>query len=148
MATFTSTFYANTPKAVHAGLNVIRIAYSFAGSVSVGDIHFLAKLPNGARLYDFVEEHSTGASSCALDIGLGRGTESGGGASLSGYSTALAQATQNRRTLRGIPPLVSTSDNDPLKYGDLIAKVSAIGSATSGLVMSLQVAYTVDDNLT
>lgn len=148
MATLTSTFFANTPKAVHTGLNVIRIAYATAGSLSAGDIIFLAKLPNGARCFDLVEEHSTGAATCTLDLGLAKGTESGGGVSISAFITGGSQATQNRRTVRGIPPLVSTSDNDPDKYGILAAKLATVSSATSGFAMTLQFAYTVDDNLT
>lgn len=147
MATYTATFYANTPKAVHAGVNRINIAYTSTASVSAGDIHFLAKLPNGARLVDFWEDHSTGAATCTLDLGLARGTESGGGASLSAYQSAGAQATKNRYAIRSLPPVVSTSDNDPLKYGDLVAKVAAIGTATSIIVMNLCVLYTVDDSL-
>lgn len=148
MATLTSTFYANTPKALHAGLNVIRIDYAHTLSVSAGDVILLAKLPNGARCFDLVEEHSTAASSCSIDLGLSRGTEVGGGASVSAFITAGAQATQNRRTVRGIPPLVSTSDNDPEKWGVLSAKIAAISTSTAGFKLSLQFAYTVDDNLT
>jgi len=147
MATLTSTFFANTPKAVHTGVNVIRIDYQQTASVSAGDIIFLAKLPNGARCYDLVEEHSTGAATCTIDLGLAKGTASGGGVSISAFCSGVSAATQNRRTVRGIPPLVSTSDNDPDKYGILAAKIATISSATSGLVMSLQFAYTVDDAL-
>lgn len=148
MATLTATFYANTPKAVHAGLNVIRIDYTSSASVSAGDIHFLAKLPNGARVYDLVENHLTGAATCTIDLGLAKGTESGGGVSISAFCSGVSAATQNRRTVLGIPPLVSTSDNDPDKFGILAAKIATISSATSGFTLRMQLAYTVDDNLT
>ena len=78
MATFTATLYANTPKAVHAGVTAINVSYNHgANTASAGDIIFLAKLPHGARILDFIEDHSTGATSSAVSFGLAKGGPGG-----------------------------------------------------------------------
>lgn len=146
MATYTATFFAQTPKAVHVGLNRINVSYnSGAATASNGDIIFLAKLPNGARMIDFWEDHSTGAATATMDLGLANGHQNGGIASFSCYATGGAQATKNRYAILSQPPTVSTSDTDPNKYGILAAKVVSVGTATGSFILNLCFTYTVDD---
>ena len=93
MATYTATFYSQTPKGIHAGINRINVSWnSGALTASNGDVILLAKLPNGSRLVDFWEDHSTGAATATMDLGLANGTGTGGGASFSCYQSAGAQA--------------------------------------------------------
>src|SRR5690242_10110264 len=103
MATYTASLFANTPKAVHAGVNAISVNYqNGALTASAGDIIFLAKIPHGARIVEVIEDHSTGATAHAVDIGLATGGAAGGGASVSIFIAAGAQATKNRLSVLGI----------------------------------------------
>lgn len=144
MATSTATLFANTPKAVHAGLNAIVVSYSHATAASAGDVVFLAKLPHGARVVELIEDHSTGATSNALSIGLAKGGAAGGGASLSAFIASGAQATKNRLSVMGIPAQVSVSDGDGERWGILAAKLTEAGTATTGLVINVACLYLTD----
>lgn len=146
MATYTATFYSQTPKGIHAGINRINVSWnSGALTASNGDVILLAKLPNGSRLVDFWEDHSTGAATATMDLGLANGTGTGGGASFSCYQSGGAQAAKNRYAIRSQPEPVSTSDSDPNKYGILAAKLIAVSSATGSFILNVCFTYTVDD---
>lgn len=145
MATYTASLMANTPKAVHAGVNAISVSYNGgANTTSAGDVIWLAKIPHGARILDVIEDHSTGATSSALSLGLATGGAAGGGASLSAFIASGAQATKNRLSVLGIPPLVSVSDADPNRYGILAAKTTEAGTATTSLILNVTVLYSTD----
>jgi hypothetical protein len=146
MATYTASLFANTPKAAHTGTNSIVVNYqSGALTSSAGDIIFLAKIPHGARVVEVIEDHSTGATGHAIDIGLATGGAAGGGASYSAFIAAGAQATKNRLSVLGIPPVVSVSDGDPNRYGVLAAKCAVTGTATISLMLNVTVLYTTDN---
>lgn len=145
MATFTATLYANTPKAVHAGVNAISVAYNHGANVaSAGDVVFLAKLPHGARIVDFIEDHSTGAASHAVSFGLAKGGP-GGSATLSLLIASGAQATKNRLSVIGLPPVVSVSDGDGERWGILGAILAEAGTATTSLKINVTCLYTADN---
>ena len=145
MATYTASLFANTPKGIHAGVNSIVVNYQ-SGTLtsSAGDVIFLGKIPHGARIIEVIEDHSTDATAHAIDIGLATGGAAGGGAMLSLFVKAGAQATKNRLNVLGIPPVVSVSDGDPNRYGILAAKCAVTGTATISLMLNVAVMYTTD----
>lgn len=144
MATLTATLFANTPKGIHAGVNAVSVQYNFgAATASAGDIVFLAKIPNGARIVEFIEDHSTGATSHAVSFGLAKGGP-GGSATHSLLIASGAQAAKNRLSVLGLPPVVSVSDGEAEKWGILSAKIAEGGTATVSLVINVTCLYVTD----
>lgn len=145
MATYTSTVFANQqPKAVHTGNMEVQGSITFPAASSAGDVAFLCKIPYGARIIDIKEYHTTGATAQGVSIGLARGFETGGGASLSCYMSGLTQATQQRLNWTTLPSRVSGSASDPLSFGILAAKVES-GSGTTSLKINFSVEFRVDE---
>lgn len=152
MATLTTTLYANqgdnTVKSPHTGVVTLAGTYnSGATTASAGDILFLAKIPHGARIVNFLERHSTGATAHGISVGLARGYATGGSASLSLIIASGAQATLNfKNTDDEGWPTISVSDADRLRFGVLAAKLGEAGTATTSLKISYTVSYTMDVN--
>src|SRR5260221_1807615 len=95
----TTTFANNPPRAVHAGVNSQSGTFN-SGSVvfgSAGDTVFLCKLPHGAIILDFIEDHSTGATTSIWSSGLTTGGPSGQ-ATLSLLIASGSQDTVNRQS--------------------------------------------------
>ncbi len=137
-------------KAVHignqsiSGTSTIPLA---AGAPSSGDQLLLAKIPHGAVIIDFFEDH-TCADTIGLDFGMQTGVVAGGGGNQSCFLAAGAKATFNRRNVvtagnggQGIT--VSVSDLDPNRYGALMAKVAS-GSLTSQVTINWTIIYRMD----
>lgn len=145
MATYTCTTFNGQPKAPHTGVQHVHGVISLGATAwSAGDIFFLAKLPNGAVPVDFQEYHTTGATACAVSLGLARGHSNGGIASLSCYAASGAQATANRMSLAGAPlSNVSLSGTDPTGFGILSAKIES-GTATTSFQLNWSFSYRVD----
>jgi hypothetical protein len=144
MATYTCTVYNGQPKAPHTGVQHVSGTISLgATAASVGDVFFLAKLPNGAKVVDFQEYHTTGATAFAISLGLARGHSNGGIASLSCYLASGAQATANRMSLGLSPSDVSLSASDPTGFGILSAKVES-GTMTTSFQLHWSFSYRVD----
>lgn len=147
MATYSSSVMNGQPRRVHAGVNGVWGTYSTgATATSVGDIIFLAKIPNGARIINVNCDHSTGATAQGLSYGLASGTTVGGGASYSAFVASGAQATNLVAAAGSLPFTISCSDNDPNKYGIFAAKVES-GTATTSLVVNFRVTYQVDEQV-
>lgn len=144
MTDYTATTYMNPAKRVHAGVNAVAISYnSGATALAAADIVLLAKIPHGARIVDFWEDHSTGATAHAVSFGLKTGGP-GGSATYSLLISAGAQATKNRLSIMGIPPLVSVSDASGERFGVLAAKVAETGTATTSLKINCVCLYVCD----
>lgn len=146
MSTTTCTVFNNQPKAPHTGVQHIGGVVSLgATGSSVGDVFFLAKLPNGAIPVDFAEYHTiTGSTALAIDLGLARGHSNGGISSLSCYIAAGAVATMNRMSLAGAPlSPVSLSASDPTGFGILAAKIVS-GSMSASFQLNWSFSYRVD----
>lgn len=145
--TLTTTTFNNPPKAVHAGINSVSGNFNATSTQigTLGDTIFLCKIPHGAIIVDFVEDHSTGATTAIYSTGLTTGGAPGGGASLSAFIAAGVQATVNRRSVvGGMPYQVSVSDLDPNRYG-ILSMTSASGStATTSLIINWSVLYRTD----
>ncbi len=146
MTTYTADAFLALPKAVHVGVNHIHAQFSFAGEasqVSAGDIVLLARLPHGATIVEVAEDHTTGASTAVVDVGLLTGAEDGGGSSLSAFVAAAGKGTVNRRATVA-PYSVSVSDSAAARYGVLAAKIASIGTATSVCAINVSVLYRLD----
>ena len=136
--TYTSTLAARSgvqARAVHAGLNAVSVDWSSTGVLSASGVVFLCKIPEGARIHNIIEFHSTGATTSTLDFGW---TDGDGSHTYSGIASALVQATHNNR-----------GNNDsvvlPASGGARIVTASlGAGTATTSLKMSLTVLYSLD----
>ena len=148
MATYTSTIFANMqPKQGHIGNQSVGGFFSMGATASsAGDVIFLAKVPNGAVVYDLIEEHTSGSTALGISFGLASGGPAGS-ATLSCFIAAGAQATFNRRTVLGIADgwTVSVSDNDPNRYGIICASPTS-GTQTTSLKINFVCMYRADRN--
>lgn len=144
MATYTSTVFAGyQPKDIEKGVVSVNGSINLGATASsAGDILFLAKIPNGARPLELIVDHTTGATTQVLDYGLSSGGPAGSATS-SCFISGGAQASKLRLSVLGLPALVSLSDNDPLSYGILAAKVVS-GSATTSLIVNFAFLYSMD----
>src|SRR5690348_9112433 len=102
-ATYTCTVFNGQPKFNPTGDMTVAGNVVWSATSTVGDIAFMAKIPHGAKIVDFAEYHTTGATSQAISFGFDRGVAAGGGANLSALGGSLAQATMNRLTFANLP---------------------------------------------
>jgi len=151
MALSTSTNYnLGNIKAVHIGnmsVSGSAVVPATAIAPSVGDIVLLAKIPHGAVVVDFFEDH-TCADTAGLDFGFNTGIVAGGTGNLSALIAAGAKSTFNRRNVvtagnggQGIT--ISLSDLDPNRFAQLTAKVAS-GSLTSQVTINWTCIYRLD----
>lgn len=145
VATYTSTLQTATPKAPHIGDCSVAINFIWPATSTVGDVLLMAKIPQGARILDLVEDHSTGATTQALSFGFDRGIAAGGAGNFSILIASGAQATKNRLSVLGLPPIISVSDADPQRFAWFACKVES-GTTTTSLVVNAVLTYTMDGN--
>jgi hypothetical protein len=150
MATFTSTVYVNQAvKQVHKGTQTVSGQWTGTAAVTADDVVFLAKLPHGAIISEFMVDHSAGVTTYAIDYGLASGAKGGGGASLSCFVSALATATIIRKNIQnaaGVDRIqVSCSVSDPGRFGIFAAKIGVAGSATFIPVINFRITYRCDE---
>jgi hypothetical protein len=144
MATYTASSFNRAAKGPHTGVQAVVGEFSFPAASSVGDVVFLAKIPEGAVVVELVEYHSTGATAQALDIGLAAGGPGGGTISSSCYISGGAQATVNRYAMElNFGHIISLSAAAQPRYGILSAKVAS-GSNTTSLKIKFTVLYSAD----
>jgi len=145
VATYTCSVYNNVPKFQHVGN--VTVSGKLVHSGTVGDILFLAKIPQGAQIVDFYEYHSNGQTAAAYSFGFDRGIAAGGGGNASCLISSGAVATMNRMSLAasptGAPVTLSVSDTDPLRYGVLQAKAES-GTFTISVSVGWALIYRFD----
>jgi len=155
--TYTCTIAKNqVPKAYQVGDQsvsgyIMESGGTNAGISTVGDILILCKIPHGARIVDFWEYHSTGATAQGLQFGLSKGVAASGGAGLSCLLASSAQATMNRfnvtnwKAVAGAigPPVVSISDADTTRFALLQAQIVS-GTTTTSLKVWFNIIYRMD----
>lgn len=148
MATYSASVMNNQPRRVHAGVNGVWGTFQMPGTTatSAGDIIFLAKIPNGARIIGVACDHSSGSTALGVSYGLALGTTAGGGASYSAFVSSGAQATNLVALAGSLPFTISCSDNDPNRYGIFSAKVES-GTMTTSVLMNFRVTYEVDQQV-
>jgi hypothetical protein len=149
VATYTSSVWLNTPKANQFGNNSVSGVVNWTAAGTVGDVVFLAKVPNGAKIVDFYEYHTSGQTAAAISFGFDRGIASGGAGNASCLLSSGAIATMNRMTLaaspntNNAPVTISISDLDPIHYVSLTAKAES-GTFTLTVAISFCLTYRVD----
>lgn len=143
--TLTTSTFMNPPKAVHAGLNSVAGSFnSVSNFASVGDTLFLCKIPHGAQIVSFEEDHSSGASTCVFQSGLSTGGPNGQ-ATLSAFVSAGIQNVVNRAQAGSIPLNVSNSDLDPNRFGILsMTATAASATSTTSIIVNWRVTYRTD----
>lgn len=141
VATYTSTtFINNQPINVHNANVSISGQLAWTAAHTVADVGFLCKIPHGAVIVDFVEDHTTGATSCGISFGLAKGGP-GGSATFSCFIAEGQQAVMNRRSVMGSQSVVvSCSADDPDRWGILAAK-TVNGTTTTSLIINWSVTY-------
>lgn len=143
MATFTSSLYANSPKAVHVGVNCIAGQYNHAANTaSAGDIVWLCKIPHGAQIVDFAEDHTANASAFALSVGLA--AVDGGSATLSAVMGSSAEATANRSGAGLLPLVASCTAGAATRFLALTAKMDLPNTGTTSVIINFRVFYVLD----
>ena len=144
--TLTSTVFDNVLKQVHTGNVTVAGSFSRGATTNtVGDVIFLAKIPHGARIVDMIVDHTCAATALGIEYGLASGAATGGGASLSCFSAALAKATIARLAVLGSQNLrVSVSDSDPNRYGIFSAQLST-GTTTESYAINFSITYRNDE---
>ena len=141
--TYTSTLVGRSgvsARAVHAGLNAVSVEWSSTGVLSASGVVLLCKLPAGARIHDFFEHHSTGATTSTIDLGV---SDSSGSHSYSAIASALVQAQFNHR--RNAAP---AQDSYVIPEGSgaerFVTASLGAGTATTSLKLSLTILYSLD----
>lgn len=146
VATYTSTVYTNDPGiAVHTGNMTVDGKIVHSGTV--GDILFLARVPHGARVVEFLEYHSNGETAAAYSFGFNKGIAAGGAGNHSCLISSGAVATMNRLSFAnsptGSPVQISLSDLDPVRYATLTAKAES-GTVTISVSLCFSLVYRMD----
>lgn len=140
MATYTSTVFANQqPKAVHVGNQSVSGQFVWTAVSSIGDVCFLAKIPNRATIVELIEDHSTGSTAQGVSFGYVVNAS----ATYSAFISAGAQAAVNRRSVVGLPTQISVSDDGVVNYAILTAKMDS-GTGTTSLVVNFTLTYRMD----
>ncbi len=138
MATLTATAAASgvAPRAVHAGVNSVSVSFnsgSTAISISATTI-LMCKIPSGATILDFIQQHSSGAAACPMDTGVDT--------SLAALDAAATTGTMSRATV-GVPYAVDHSKTVTAGY-QLVKCTVTPASVTASVKVSLTVIYTMD----
>lgn len=147
VVTYTSTTYNNSPKFEQVGNQTVSGNFTWPAAGTLSDHVFLAKIPNGAKIVDFYEYHTNGQTAAVLDFGFDRGIAAGGGGNTSILISGGALATMNRFSLAtcstALPPTISLSDLDPIRYANLQAKAVS-GTFTITVVIGWALTYRFD----
>lgn len=135
MATLTSTAAASgiPIKANHVGVQAASSSYnsgSTAFSVSATTV-FMVKVPHGARIVGIVSNHSTGAATAPMDVGID--------SSLSKFGSALAQGS-GKIAMANLPYDVSVSDDATSRFKYVKGTVTA-GTNTASVIINMTVFY-------
>lgn len=136
--THTSTLVARSgvqSRAVHAGVNAVSVYWPSGAALSASGVVFACLVPQGALIHNFLERHTSGATSQVLDIGI---RDSGGSHSYSAIASGLAQGVANCRLDKG-PYQVPDSSGDRIVT---ISKES--GTVTVSTAVTLTIFYTMD----
>ncbi len=149
LATYTSSTYLNNAKFLPTGVQSLSGVARWTAAGSVGDVLFLCRVPNGAKIVDCYEYHTSGQTAAALSLGFDRGVAAGGAGNASCLISSGAIATMNRMTLAAspntsnAPVTISVSDLDPLKYVAFVAKAES-GTFTTTVAISWCISYRND----
>lgn len=151
MTTYTSTVYANNQAVqVHKGEVTVSGQWVGTSATTDADVVFLAKIPHGAIVVEFAVDHSATVTTYAVDYGLAKGAASDGGASLSCFVSALANATISRKNLQftdGTDKIqVSCSASDSGHFGIFAAKIGTNTSTTNAPIINFSITYRNDEN--
>lgn len=107
MATFTASDQLATPRAVHAGLNVVRATYTQNGAtLSTSDIILAVRVPHGALVIDGYISGTSGAAATILKAGI-----TGADNALLSLGTLSATAQVRRFDGGSLPLRISLSDD-------------------------------------
>ena len=138
-----TTQYASTATAgaavlaIEKGLNTKAILYN-SGTKTVAataTVVVLAKIPNGARIVNVREYHSTGATAAPMSVGIA--------ASASAFISAGAQKTVNRASKGIIGYSVFVTATSPVQYQFLTATITPTLASTN-VTINVAVDYLAD----
>jgi hypothetical protein len=106
--TFTSTAYSATPKHLHTGVNAVSFDYTTPAGVSLSAsansaVVFGPRIPNKAVILNVMGRHSSGATTCPVDIGVDN--------TISALASQRAQASTGTPTNLEVPYRISLSDD-------------------------------------
>jgi hypothetical protein len=138
MATLTATNFSRDPKVVENG--VVSVYATFNAGATALDASAVTiqmlKIPHGARVTEIVEYHTTGATSCPVDIGIS--------GALSQFSSQATQGAVSRIAKEaGIGYQVSVSDDAALRYA-ILTVTPTLASSTTSFKTTIMCSYSMD----
>ena len=139
MATLTASAAAAgvPPRAVHAGVNSITVSFN-SGATAISPSAttvLMAKIPSKATILDIIQQHSSGAGTCPMDVGVDT--------DLDALTTAATTAVWSRATA-GVPYRVDASGTVTAGFQYVKATVTP-GTATASVKIDLTILYTMDE---
>jgi hypothetical protein len=137
MATLTATTFAQGPRSNVNGTITRSVQYVASSALEASaQTILLCKIPNKATILDIIEHHTTGATTCPVDIGID-GT-------LSAFASQATQGVVNRASVgANLPYTVSLSDDAVANFATLKA-TPTLASSTTSFKLNLTVMYTMD----
>jgi hypothetical protein len=137
MATLTASTFAKSPRYVENGVVSVSGEYNAAAALEASaQTIFLCKIPNKATVLDFVEHHTTGATSCPVDYGID-GT-------LSAFASQVTQGGVNRLSVgANVNYQVSLSDDAVANYA-IFKATPTLASSTTSFKLRWTITYTMD----
>ncbi len=136
MATLTASTYLKSPKFIESGVVCVAGSFGPTSLEASAQTILLAKIPNRATIIDIIEHHTTGATSCPMDVGID--------ATLSAFQTQGTQGVVNRLSVgANTNYLVSLSDDAANNYSILKA-TPTLASATTSFKLNFAISYTMD----
>jgi len=138
VSTVTCSTYLRTPKALHAGANIVFFNVDLGTSITVASIIKLAKLPDRAVLVDAGLFHAAASS----DITLRLYSEASTSAKVSILSGTASGVTSQRMNLDYCGYQISISDNQLVKSWTLegYAESATVSGTVKGYIM-----YTMEE---
>lgn len=145
MATFTSNYALASvqPRGVHVGMNVAYSVYSASATLSNGDVIWMCKVPDNARIIDTIL--TTGDSLAGSPMNLSVGTPAAATKFIASASSNAASQPIHMNVAAGLGAVLDVSDSGGAKF--TVISVTATNSGTSGTasaVITLAVLYHID----
>lgn len=136
MATLTAATFARNPVSLIGG-QTITVFGSYNATAALeasAQTILLHKIPNGATIVDFREHHTTGATSCPMDVGID--------SSLSAFSSQGTQAVVNRLSVgANLNYTVSLSASAQAANYAILKATPVLASSTTSFKMSWSLSY-------
>lgn len=139
--TYTASDQLAVPRAVHAGVNSVRAAYNSSTCLSVSDILFLAKIPNGATIIDGYLSGTIDSAGSTVKVGIVSAGSSSADNNLLTAVTLSTTSVLQRFNAGTLPVRVSLSDDATLQWAWAFMTVITAASITATSSLQFVINY-------